>query len=424
MNAKQFSGFLVGICATAGASAASTCGPGNYDPAGGSACIPAPVGTYVNSPGATDATQAPAGFFVNVTGATAATPAPVGSFVNVTGAAAATPAPVGYYVATPGATAPTAAGTGNYTAGTGASKPIGGGMLASGMNMATSGVHELLGSQQGMGDAGKSGFDISVQSGRTRLGQAGLGASADQTVGATSLVVQHRSGPALTDWRVFGGFANQQLKTITAGSGDGRTWLLGIGRGLGGAPDAPVGFNAYAGQTRSDIVRTVTELSTAETHKHSASVTLAGLSLSGGMPLPALAAQLRIEGGVNYFQQGAVTETAITSGTTARLQLAQASFWTLPAFVGLEHALPGVRIQWGWRGDLNPRREITASLASGGAYNFSIPVQGSAANAAVVRVRFSSLQLGQGLTLDGGAQFEAGPKLRQQQAQLVLSKRW
>lgn len=441
MDARRFSGFLVGICATAGASAASTCSPGYYDPAGGSSCIPAPLGSYVPTGGATAATPAPLGSYVNVTGATAATLASPGTYVNATGQTSALnapagsyvpssgasnyfPAPVGYYVATSGASAATPAGPGNYTTGTGATAPIAGGMLASTLNMAATGVHELLGSQQAMGDTAKAGFDISVKSGSTRLDQAGLRTSSTQSLRANSLVVQHRSGTAVSDWRLFGGFADQQLKSIAAGTGDGRTWLLGIGRGLGGAPDAPVFFNAYAGQTSSDIVRLVTETSPTETQKHAGTVRIAGLQLTGGMPVTVLSARLLVEGGVNYFQQAAITETATTTGTTAGLKLAQANLWTLPAFIGLEHQLPGLRIQWGWRGELNPRRELTASLASGGSYNFAIPVQGTSASAGVIRLCFSSLPLGQGFALDGGVQVEAGPKLHQQQAQLTLSKRW
>lgn len=472
MNAKQLSGFMMGVCASAGA-LASTCTAGYYDPDDGSNCIRAPQGSYVPLAGATAAILAQPGTFVGVTGATAPTPAspgtyvsaagasnasltPPGTYIAVSGASAPTPtpvgtytdrfrqtapkpapigyyvpstgqtsaraAPIGFYVAATGASAPTPAGPGNYTVAEGATAPIAGGLMASALNLAATGVHELQEAQGDMGNPDRVGFDIRVTSGSTRLQQVGLGSSATQSVRADSLVVQHRAGPSLGDWRLFGGFAGQQLKSITGGTGDGRTWLLGVGRGLGVAPDAPVTFNAYAGQTTSDIVRAVTETSPPEIQKHSGTVRLAGLQVTGGLPVPALSARVLVDGGMRYFRQATITETAADAGATAGLHLTQAKLWTLPAFIGLEHQLPGVRIQWGWRGDLNPRRALTASLASGGSYNFAIPAQGTATSAGTLRLRFNAFELGQGFALDGGLLVEAGPKLHRQQAQLVLSK--
>jgi hypothetical protein len=153
MKNISLSSFLLGVC-TASAAQTSSCTLGFYDPLAGSACVPAPVGSFVPSAGATEATLAPAGKFVNFTGSTVAfdappgfyvaapgassatparlgryvdtfgavidTPARLGHYVNVTGATAETPAPPGFYVATTAATAATPARLGHYVATSGA----------------------------------------------------------------------------------------------------------------------------------------------------------------------------------------------------------------------------------------------------------------------------------------------------------------
>lgn len=457
MSTKQLSGFMLGVCASTGV-LASTCTPGYYDPLNGSNCIPAPIGRYVAAAGATQATLAPAGYYVATTGSSEPTPAPLGSYVSdmgassatlapagyyvdTTGAIAATPAPVGYYVpttgattaiaaplgyyvATQGASSPTPVGPGYYTATTASSSPIGGGMIASTINLALSATHDLLSTQQGMIESGKEGFDLTVKSSLGKVNQVGLGASNQQGIRINSILMQHRSGTRVEDWQIFGGLSDQKLDSIAAGSGSGRTWILGVGRGFDSGNGGVIGASVFAGQTTSSVTRQVTETSVAETQTHDGNIRILGVKLVAGLPMQILHGRLLLEGGVNYFEQAAVSETATTSATTAALSLNKTHFSTMPVFVGVEHTLPNTRFQWGVQSDLSPQRQLTVSLLNDASYKFFVPVQGTSTTAAVIKIRFDALPLNNGINLDGGVQIEAGPNIKRQEVQVRLFKRW
>jgi hypothetical protein len=132
--------------------------PGTYSATGQKPGIPAPVGYYVPTYGATVALAAPVGAYVPTTGASAPTPAepgtfvsvsgasvptpaapgsyvptygastaqlaPMGHFVDISGATNATPAPPGYYVSTEGATSALAAPVGTYIPTEGATRAL------------------------------------------------------------------------------------------------------------------------------------------------------------------------------------------------------------------------------------------------------------------------------------------------------------
>jgi hypothetical protein len=85
--------------------------------------IPAPLGTFVGLTGATAPTLDPPGYFTDQLASTAAKPAPLGSFVSVAGASAPTLAPPGSYVDTVGATSATLAPLGSFVSVAGASAP-------------------------------------------------------------------------------------------------------------------------------------------------------------------------------------------------------------------------------------------------------------------------------------------------------------
>lgn len=480
MSTKSLSGFLMGVCAAAGA-AASTCPPGRFDPLDGSNCVPAPIGSYVPTPGASAATPAPAGYFVPATGRTyateapvgyyvatpgqfAATPAQAGSYVDRTGATSETPAPVGYftnsegavsptpaplgyfvgstgrtvadaaplgfYVATTGASAPTAVEAGFYTASTGAVSGIGAGMMASPLNMAMDAAQSILSRQNTMVTPDGQSLDVAVTANRTRYEQAGLSAQNNQTINSTAVLLQHTSDQSPTAWKIFGGLADQKLKASTAGSGQGRTWLLGASRGIHWGQAEPLVAAVYAGQSSADIVRNVTELSAAESQIHSASVRVMGVRLSTGIPVQAISARLMLEAGVVHYAQSATAETSSTTGTTAGLQTAKYGQMGIPVFVGFQHQFSAASIQWGVRAELNPNRQLNASLTNaanvynGTQYSFAVPVGMSSTQAFVAKLRLKEMALGQGLTLNGGAEIEAGSKLNRQQLQMVVAKRW
>ena len=113
------------------------CSPGSFSATGAEPCQPAPVGSFVDTTGATSATLCAAGTYSPSTGATSCLLAPAGTFVSSTGAAEATPcepgsfngvegsitcllAPIGSYVDTTGATAPTACPEGSTNSAAGA----------------------------------------------------------------------------------------------------------------------------------------------------------------------------------------------------------------------------------------------------------------------------------------------------------------
>ena len=115
--------FLLAM-STSGGAYAGNCTPGTYSSTGQDTapggCIPAPVGTYVSTPGATVATPAAAGYYAPITGLTAALMAPVGSYVPGTGASVPTPAPVGSYAPVTGLTAALLAPVGHFVPSVGA----------------------------------------------------------------------------------------------------------------------------------------------------------------------------------------------------------------------------------------------------------------------------------------------------------------
>ena len=71
------------------------CALGTFSASGSAPCTPAPAGTYVDSTGATSATNCPLGSFNPTPGATGCTTAPVGTYVASTGATAPTSCPAG-----------------------------------------------------------------------------------------------------------------------------------------------------------------------------------------------------------------------------------------------------------------------------------------------------------------------------------------
>jgi hypothetical protein len=112
------------------------CGPGYYSSTGDEPCTPAPAGTYVDTTGATSATDCALGTFSATAGQSSCTEAPAGTYVDTTGATSATdcalgtygpnagetsclPAPINTYVDSTGATAPTPCPAGTHTTGTG-----------------------------------------------------------------------------------------------------------------------------------------------------------------------------------------------------------------------------------------------------------------------------------------------------------------
>lgn len=109
------------------------CQPGTSSATGEEPCTPAPVGTFVDTEGATGATPCPVGTFQDLEGQTSCNAALPGTFVDVEGAASATScppgrfqpdagsascllAPIGTYVDTVGAIAATDCPAGTTTA--------------------------------------------------------------------------------------------------------------------------------------------------------------------------------------------------------------------------------------------------------------------------------------------------------------------
>lgn len=491
MNAKPLSGFLMGICAVAGASA-STCNVGSFDPLNGSSCQPAPIGSFVGTAGASAATLAPPGTFVASTGASAPTPAPIGSFVNVFGAAQPTPAPpgyfvgatgstaaqaapVGFYVATTGASAPTpaplgyfvdisgaaqatpaplghfvgakgstaaqAASVGFYVATTGASAPtpvasgfytatsaatagIGAGLMASPLNMAIDATQGILSEQKNLLTTPQQSLDVAVSGRRTRFDQIGSNARNDLGFNSTTVVIQHTAEASPQAWKFFGGLADHQLKATTAGSGQARTWLLGASRGLRWRQAEPVQASVYAGQSSADMSRNITELPADETQAHSASVRVMGVRMSTGVPMPRISAKLLVETGLIHYTQTALSENGTMAGTMGGLRVDKYAQWAAPIFIGLENPLGALNLQWGLRAELTPQHQLKASLNNGANYSFALPVGLSSTQAFVAKLSIREMNLGQGFTLSGGANMEAGKKVRRQQVQVMLAKRW
>ena len=90
------------------------CAPGEFSVTGEAPCTPAPVGTFVDTEGATEATDCPVGFYQDEVGQTFCEPAAPGTFVDITGAAAATLCPLGTFQPNSGATSCLLAPIGTY----------------------------------------------------------------------------------------------------------------------------------------------------------------------------------------------------------------------------------------------------------------------------------------------------------------------
>ncbi|MGA8724435.1 MAG: hypothetical protein WB565_05295 [Acidimicrobiales bacterium] len=107
-----------------GAASCTAASPGSYvDTIAATAPTPAPPGSYVSTGGATEATPCAAGTFSSSSGATSCTPAPAGSYVSSTGATGATPCALGTFRSSPGATSCTPAPPNTYVDTLGATAP-------------------------------------------------------------------------------------------------------------------------------------------------------------------------------------------------------------------------------------------------------------------------------------------------------------
>jgi hypothetical protein len=96
------------------------CQPGWFSATGEEPCDPAPAGTFVDSEGATEATDCEPGTYQDQEGQTSCEPAQPGSYVDVAGATAATLCPLGTYQPDAGQTSCLQALIGTYVGTTGA----------------------------------------------------------------------------------------------------------------------------------------------------------------------------------------------------------------------------------------------------------------------------------------------------------------
>jgi len=93
---------------------ATACSAGTYSATGDAPCTEAPMGSFVATEGATEATLCPVGTYSSVTGAESCAPAPAGSFVDTVGATGSLLCPAGSYSATIGSASCTLAEPGFY----------------------------------------------------------------------------------------------------------------------------------------------------------------------------------------------------------------------------------------------------------------------------------------------------------------------
>lgn len=432
MKSLSLSGFMLSVC---GASVAqSTCTPGFYDPAGGSACVAAlpgtfvptagataatqaPPGSYVAVPAATIATLAPAGSYVSVAGATTANQAPPGSFVSGIGATAADPAPLGYYVAGFGATAPQAAGAGFYTAALASTAPIGAGLLATGANHAVSGTRQLLGARPAL--MNDSGLALNLLGGRSDTEQDGITGTERPSTRNAGLVLQGQlQSAAAGGGSVFAGWVDQKQESLGAGSADSTLWLAGWSQQVFG-----LRATAFGGQARASGVREVREIAAPEQQRWSNSTRMLGVQAAAAMRLPDWRAEWRLAGGLTQYQQKAFTEAGAV-GSTAGLRIERWSHLAVPVQVTMWHDLGAAGFEWGARADLNRKKALQASLTNGQTFGFEIPVGQSATQALLARLTLNGWDVGSGLRLRGAIGVEAGPKTRDLVGQLGLEKRW
>lgn len=432
MKNLSLSGFMLSVC---GASIAqSTCNPGSYDPAGGSACVAAPPGTFVAAGGATTATPAPPGTFVPASGAVSATPAPPGSFVSVSGAIAPTPAPPGFFVSATGATAANAAPLGFYVAGSGATEanavpggfytadfgataPVGAGLLATGANHAVNGTRQLLGARPApMND---SGLAINLLAGQGATEQAGITGTERPAARSAGLVLQAQMQTAAAGGgSAFIGFNEQRQESLSAGTGKSTQWLAGGSQRAFG-----LRASVFAGRARADGVREVREVAVPEQQSWSTTSLVVGVQAAAAMPMPDWRAEGRFTIGLTQYRQKAFTEAGST-GSTAGLRVERWNQLALPVQLTLWHDLGAAGFEWGARADLNRKKALQASLTNGLSHSFEIPVGQSATQALLARLTLNGAELGAGLRLRGSLGVEAGSKTRDVQGQIGLEKRW
>lgn len=399
MKNLSLSGFMLGVC-TAGVAQTSTCGPGFYDPAGGSACVPAPVGSYVNVPGATSAT-----------------PAAPGSFVAVTGATAANLAPIGFYVAGSGASSAQAVSSGFYTPGFGASAPVGAGLLATGANHAVGATRQLLGARPAPMD--DSGLAAQLLGASSSIEQDGItGAERPSSRSAGVLLQGQLQTAAAGAGSAFAGWVEQRQETLAAGTGRSTAWLAGWSQRLFGAS-----ASAFAGQSRGRGVREVREVAPSEQQSWSSTTRIVGVQAAAAMRLTDWRAEWRIAGGVTQFSQQAFTEAG-SAGSTAGLRVDRWRQLSVPVQLTLWHDLGAAGFEWGARADLNGKKALQASLTNGQTFAFEIPVGQAATQALLARLTLNGWDLGSGLRLRGALGVEAGSKTREVGGQIGIEKRW
>ena len=358
-------GLALVVCAGAAQAQTSSCSAGFYDPAGGSSCIPAPLG---------------------------------------------------YYVAGAGATAPTPVSTGYYTLTTASKAQVGGAMVTGGLNMTVAGTREVL---RGLEVNSTEGLLATVLSGSAQVSQPALSGTSSMPWSSQGVMLQGQSTQA-------GGFLavmDQKLGPIGPGSGSGQLWMVGATyRQIHDVMSWRT--TVFTGQSQTNLRRSVSEANTPEQHTAIAKISVSGLEGAARLPVPNFGVDWLLQVGVTQFNQDEFSEEARGTPAFYGLKVGATSWQSLPWFTGLTHQWDKVEIQWGLTGDLSGARNLEASSRIFPLPSFDVPVGQPAARAWLVQLKLKPWDVGGGMTLQGRLALEGGPDSRASQMQVALNKSW
>ena len=365
MRCLTLFGLVLVVCAGAAQAQTSTCSAGFYDPAGGSSCIPAPLG---------------------------------------------------YYVAGAGATAPTPVSTGYYTLTTASKAQVGGGMVVGGLNMTVAGTREVL---RGLEITSTEGLLATVLSASAQVSQPALSGTSSMQWSSQGVMLQGQSTQA-------GGFLavmDQKLGPIGPGSGSGQLWMVGATyRQIHDVMSWRT--TVFTGQSQTNLRRSLSEANTPEQHASMVKISVSGLEGAALIPVPNFGVDWLLQVGVTQLNQAEFSEEAQGTPAFYGLKVGATSWQSLPWFTGLTHQWDKVEIQWGLTGDLSGARNLEASSRIFPLPSFDVPVGQPAARAWLVQFKLKPWDVGGGMTLQGRLALEGGPDSRASQMQVALNKSW
>ncbi len=474
-NKKQKMSLFLVTMSTSSLALASTCSVGYYDPLNGSNCIPAPIGSFVPSAGATAAIQAergtfvsetgqseatlappgryapdqgmseallaPVGYYVPSAGSTAAIQAPAGTYAPFEGMLAPEPSPVGYYVPVEGSSEATAVSTGFYAPIVGLKQQIPAGGIAAPLTAALQASDAL--SQISMDLLNlpqERALKIATSYQQNTVKQEGLGSGEFKT-NITSVAVQADLIKSVEQhYGIQVAYADHRLKNADV-KNTGDSYQLGVFQ-TGNISGIAYQAMAVVGKTTSDNQRNVI-VSSVDSINHENFVTQGDVSWYGvktklTYPLATGVATVA-ELGVLSYKADAMSETGTaTSGGSSvaavgALSAQSLRFTSIPVMLGISYDLlpktsgqtvAPVVATLGVVSNLSNTEKLRYGSVSDGNVGSVLAVNQSSLDAALIKISLNGWEVSKNLNLSGALQTQFGSDSTVYQASVSLVKKW